>query len=116
MRKKNRADATMAQSRLIYMLELARGSSYIASTRTPQSLNRAITEVLDGFCQVYGSAARGVFQELLAREVGQRGHREAALAVSVFASAVDGQKKAGPRRDRPEKALTISEGKPAVRT
>lgn len=85
MRKKNSADATMAQGRLIYMLELARGSSYIASTRTPQSLNRAITEVLDDFCQMHGLAARGVFQELLALEVEQRGNREAAVAVSMFA-------------------------------
>lgn len=116
MSKKNRAGAAMARGRLIYMLELARGGSHIASTRTPQSLSRAITEVLDGFCQVHGVAARGVFQALLALEVGQRGHPEAALAVSAFVSAADGQKKAGPVRGRPEKALTISEGKPAVRT
>lgn len=34
MSKKNRADAAMARGRLIYMLELARGGSHIASTRT----------------------------------------------------------------------------------
>jgi hypothetical protein len=104
MSKKNRADAAMAQGRLIYMLELARGSSHIASTRTPETLKRAISEVMDGFCQVHGAAARGVFQALLSLEVGQRGHPEGAQAVSAFASAADGQKKAGPARDRPVKS------------
>ncbi|MFM0041062.1 hypothetical protein PQR05_09625 [Paraburkholderia sediminicola] len=111
MLKKNITGAAKAQGRVSYMLELARGSSHIASTRTPQTLNRAITEVLDGFCQVHGLHALDVFLELLALDVGQRGNRDAALAVSSFASGVDGRKEAGPVRDRPGKARTVPRGK-----
>ncbi|MFM0342457.1 hypothetical protein [Paraburkholderia fungorum] len=116
MPKKNMAGATMAQGRVIYMLELARGSSHIASTRTPQTLNRAITEVLDGFCEVHGLHALNVFVELLALEVEQRGNREAALAVSSFASGVSGQKKGRSKEGPAGKSPDLSEGKPAVRT
>jgi hypothetical protein len=105
MPKKNMTDAAMAQGRLIYMLELARGSSHIASTRTPETLNRAIAEVLNGFCEVHGLQALGVFQELLALDVGQRANQDAALAVRRFAPEVRGGKKSrsrtGPARKKP---------------
>jgi hypothetical protein len=65
----------------------------------------------DDFCQGHSVAAWGVFQALLAVEVGQRGHGEAALAVSAFASAVDGQKKAGPAEPTPE-SWTVAGLKP----
>ncbi|MGF6726886.1 hypothetical protein P3T43_006278 [Paraburkholderia sp. GAS41] len=116
MPKKNIPGATMAQARVIYMLELARGSSHIASTRTPETLKRAITEVLEGFCQAHGLHALDVFLELLAQEVGQRGHREAAVAVSAFASGVDGQKKDRSRAEPAGKSPDLSKGKNTVGT
>ncbi|REE18355.1 hypothetical protein B0G71_1363 [Paraburkholderia sp. BL27I4N3] len=97
MPRKNIIEATLTQARLTYMLELARGSSHIASTRTPETLNRAITEVVDGFCQVHGLQALGIFRELLALDVGHRGNQDAALAVRCFAPELSGRKKTGPR-------------------
>lgn len=44
MSETKRTDAAMAQGRLMYLLELARGSSHIASTRTPETPKRVITE------------------------------------------------------------------------
>ncbi|MFL9913257.1 hypothetical protein [Paraburkholderia sp. RL17-337-BIB-A] len=104
MPKKNIAGAAMAQGRVSYMLELARGSSHIVSTRTPETLSRAIAEVLNGFCQVHGLQASGVFRELLALDVEQRGNQDAALAVRSFAPELSGGKKTDPVRDRPGSA------------
>jgi hypothetical protein len=81
MPKKNNVDAAMAHGRVAYMLELARGGSHIASTRSPETLNCAVAEVLNGFSRVYGSQALGVFIELLALDVEHRGNINAALAV-----------------------------------
>jgi hypothetical protein len=67
MPKKNSADATMATGRLMYMLDLARGSSHIASTRKSDTRERAIAEVLAGFEAVHGRQLLDVFRELLAR-------------------------------------------------
>jgi hypothetical protein len=111
MPKKNIAGGTMAQGRVTYMLELARGSSHIASTRKAETLNRAIAEVLSGFCQVHGLQALGVFRELLALDVGQRGNQDAAAAVRRFAPELTGGKKADPVWDRPGKSADPSEGK-----
>ena len=111
MPKKNIAGATLAQGRVTYMLELARGSSHIASTRKAETLNRAIAEVLTGFCQVHGLQALGVFRELLALDVEQRGNQHAAAAVRRFAPELTGGKKADPVWDRPGKSADPSEGK-----
>jgi hypothetical protein len=111
MPKKNIAGATLAQGRVTYMLELARGSSHIASTRTPKTLNRAIAEVLTGFCQVHGLQALGVFRELLALDVEQRGNQHAAAAVRRFAPELTGGKKPVPGGIVLEKSLTLPRGK-----
>jgi hypothetical protein len=116
MPKKNMAGVTMAQGRVTYLLELARRSSHITSTRTPKTLNGAIAEVLNGFGHVHGLQALGVFRELLALDVEQRGNQDAALAVRCFAPGVDGQKEADPGRDRPGKSTGPSEGRNAART
>ena len=111
MPKKNIAGATLAQGRVTYMLELARGSSHIASTRKAETLNRAIAEVLTGFCQVHGLQALGVFRELLALDVEQRGNQHAAAAVRRFVPELTGGKKTDPVWDRPGKSPDPSEGK-----
>ncbi|MFM0041060.1 hypothetical protein PQR05_09610 [Paraburkholderia sediminicola] len=84
MPKKTISGTAMAQGRVTYMLELVRGSSHIASTRKPETLNHAIAEVLEGFHQVHGMPGLGVFRELLAQDVERRGHRGAASAVRSF--------------------------------
>ena len=95
MPKKNMAGATMARGRVTYMLELARGSSHIASTRKAETLNRAIAEVLNGFCQVHGLQALGVFRELLALDVEQRGNQHGGC--TPLRAGVDGRKKSRSR-------------------
>lgn len=110
MRKKIITDSMMAQGRTFYMVELARGSSHIASTRSPETLNCAITEVLNGFSQVYDPQALGVFRELLALDVEQRGNQDAALAVRCFAPGLTDGKKADPSRARPGKSPDLSGG------
>lgn len=110
MRKKIITDSMMAQGRTFYMLELARGSSHIASTRSPETLNRAIAEVLNGFSQVYDPQALGVFRELLALDVEQRGNQDAALAVRCFAPGLTDGKETEPSRARSGKSPDLSGG------
>ncbi|KXU84312.1 hypothetical protein CI15_26875 [Paraburkholderia monticola] len=66
------------------MLELVRGSSHIASTRKPETLNHAIAEVLEEFSRLHGVPALGVFRELLAQDVERRGNQGAASAIRIF--------------------------------
>ncbi|MCC8391518.1 hypothetical protein LJ656_02875 [Paraburkholderia sp. MMS20-SJTR3] len=73
------------QYRSIYRLELARGSSYIASTLSPESLRSAIAEVLDEFSRQYGQDKLPVFRELLAENLEDRANGNAAHAVRNFA-------------------------------
>jgi hypothetical protein len=112
MPNKTTAGAAMAQGRVIYMLELARGSSHIASTRKPETRDRAIAEVLEGFREVYGPQRLDVFRELLAEDTERRGHPEAAAAVRKFggASADTGKKKTPAGEGRRKKTLAIAEG------
>ena len=84
MPKKINSGVAMAQGRVTYMLELVRGSSHIASTRKPETLNRAIEEVLEEFRQLHGVPGLSIFQELLAHDVGKRGNQGAASAVRSF--------------------------------
>jgi len=76
--------ADKQQYRSIYVLELARGSSYIASTLSPESLHAAIAEVLRDFTLQYGDDAFQLFRELLAENLEDRGNRAAAQAVWDF--------------------------------
>jgi hypothetical protein len=111
MSKKSRTDAAMAQGRAIYMLELARGSSHIASTRKPETRDRAIAEVLEGFGEVHGLQRLDIFRELLAEDTERRGHLEAAAAVRHFGQALPGTAKKMPvAKGRRKKTLAIAEG------
>ncbi|WP_027801789.1 hypothetical protein [Paraburkholderia dilworthii] len=84
MRKGKSRGAVSASARIAYALELARGSSHISSTLTPETEQRAIGETLAGFCETYGEAELAVFQELLAEELRRRARHETALAVISF--------------------------------
>ncbi|MFM0059421.1 hypothetical protein [Paraburkholderia phytofirmans] len=66
------------------MMELARGSSYIASTLTPKTQQAAIAEVLKGFREQHGTDTLLIFRELLAESLRNRKHKLAAEAVLNF--------------------------------
>nr|WP_168661395.1 hypothetical protein [Paraburkholderia sp. SG-MS1] len=76
------AEKTLYKS--IYQIELARGSSYIASTRTAATQRIAITEVFQEFHLRYGPATVNIFRELLAESLKQRNDLPAAQAVLSF--------------------------------
>ncbi|WP_293043009.1 hypothetical protein [Paraburkholderia sp.] len=80
--KKNRRSMSPAGCDDQYGLELARGSSYIASTLTLQSRATAIAEVIDGFVAQYGDVDLAIFLEVLADRLDRRGAHEAAEAVT----------------------------------
>jgi hypothetical protein len=82
--RKTARQADKQQYRSIYVVELARGSSHIASTLSPASQHAAIAEVLREFTLQYGSDMLPVFRELLAESLGDRGNTSAAQAVSDF--------------------------------
>ncbi|WP_165847968.1 hypothetical protein [Paraburkholderia lacunae] len=67
-----------------YVLELARGSSYIASTLTPATLRAAIVEACREFREQYGADKVHIFRELLARSLEKRDNRKAAAVVRSF--------------------------------
>jgi len=102
-------DALLARGRIVYTLELARGSSHISSTRSSPTLKSAIAEVLGEFCEAHGSQSLGVFVELLARDVEQRGNQAAALAVRCFARDLAGERKVAPSMDRIGRVLGLPE-------
>jgi hypothetical protein len=66
-------------------MELARGSSYIASTLSPATQQVAIAEVLHEFRLQHGADRLFIFRDLLAESLEKRDNRSAAQA--VFAAA-----------------------------
>lgn len=70
--------------RSAYLMELARGSSYIASTLTPATQHRAIAEVMHEFCTQYGADKLFIFRDLLAESLKDRNNLPAAQAVLSF--------------------------------
>jgi hypothetical protein len=76
--------AEKALYRSIYLMELARGSSYIASTRSPATQRAAIAEVFDEFRSLYGPDKLLIFRELLAESLHKRDCLSAAQAVLSF--------------------------------
>jgi hypothetical protein len=70
--------------RSIYLMELARGSSYIASMLSPATQRVAIAEVLDEFRLQYGADTLLIFRDLLAESLMKRDNRPAAQAVLSF--------------------------------
>jgi hypothetical protein len=93
VRKVNISNGVLAQGRVLYMVELARGSSYIASTRTDDTLNRAIAEVIAEFSQTRDAKELAVFLQLLALDVEKRGHYQGASALRRTAAASSVTKK-----------------------
>ncbi|MGF6482481.1 hypothetical protein [Paraburkholderia sp. JPY419] len=71
--------------RSTYLLELARGSSHIASTLGADSRQAAIAEVLCEFGLQYGKDKLPVFRALLAESLEDRDNPDAARAVLSFA-------------------------------
>jgi hypothetical protein len=79
--------AQLEQHRSIYLVELARGSSFIASTLTPVTQRAAITEVMSEFSERYGTEHLSIFRELLAESLVKRRSPLAAQAVLEFESS-----------------------------
>jgi hypothetical protein len=69
-----------------YSVELARGSSHIASTRSSATLNAAVDEVLRAFVTLHGAADSPIFLELLAVRLEMRGFPVAAVIVRRVAT------------------------------
>jgi hypothetical protein len=76
--------AGMANARVAYVLELARGCSYISSTLSPDTRISAIAEVLGEFRELHGEREEKLFQKLLAEDLQRRGKPDAASAVLAF--------------------------------
>jgi hypothetical protein len=82
--RKSTREAEKALYRSTYMMDLARGSSYIASTLTPATQQAAIAEVLNGFRAQYGVDTLLIFRDLLAESLKNRQDTLAAEAVLSF--------------------------------
>lgn len=82
--RKSEREAEKALCRSTYMMELARGGSYIASTLTPATQQAAIVEVLNGFRAQHGPERLPIFRELLAESLTNRKDTLAAEAVLRF--------------------------------
>jgi hypothetical protein len=77
--------AAMANARVVaYVLELARGCSYIRSALSPDTRNSAITEVLGEIRELHGEREETLFRKLLAEDLQRRGKPDAASAVLAF--------------------------------
>ncbi|WP_240975691.1 hypothetical protein [Paraburkholderia aromaticivorans] len=82
--RKSAREAEKTLCRSTYMMELARGSSYIASTLTPATQQAAIAEVLNGFREQHGTDTLLIFRDLLAESLRNRRDKLAAEAVLNF--------------------------------
>ncbi|MBU7442332.1 hypothetical protein [Paraburkholderia fungorum] len=74
----------MANARAAYVLELARGCSYISSTLSPDTRSSAIAEVFGEFREQHGERDVALFQKLLAEDLQRRGKPDAAATVLDF--------------------------------
>lgn len=88
MRKGRKTDrhAEKTLYRSTYLVDLARGSSFIASTLTPATQRAAIAEVLEEFRTQHGVEKLLIFRELLAESLEKRQNPLAAQAVLSFES------------------------------
>jgi hypothetical protein len=64
-----------------FQLELARGTSHIASSMTPDSVRQSIREALDGFVKLHGLTRLHEFREVLFDRLHVRGKGDAAKLV-----------------------------------
>ncbi|WP_374954970.1 hypothetical protein [Paraburkholderia sp. BL21I4N1] len=74
----------IAKARATYLLELARGCSYVDSTLSPDTGDRAIAEIISEFRELYGDQELAIFRKLLAENLRRRGKQDAASAVVNF--------------------------------
>lgn len=81
---KGKSRGAFERARRTYAFALARGRSYISSTLTATTEERAIYETLAEFRQTYGEAELVVFQTLLAEELRRHDRNEVAEAVVRF--------------------------------
>lgn len=81
MKKGNLKGVASAACRQLYMAELARGGSYIASTLSVASERAAVLDVVREFCGRYGSNDLAVFMELLAQILEGRSRPAAASVI-----------------------------------
>lgn len=81
MKKGNSRGVASAACRQLYMAELARGGSYIASTLSVTSERAAVLDVVREFCGRYGSNDLTVFMELLAQVLEGRNRATAANVI-----------------------------------
>ncbi|HTR07335.1 MAG TPA: hypothetical protein VMJ11_11915 [Paraburkholderia sp.] len=84
MKKGKSKSVASAAYRQLYMAELARGGSYIASTLSDASERAAVLDVVKEFCGRYGSRDLAVFMELLAQTLEGRNRPAAASAIRRF--------------------------------
>ncbi len=87
IRRRSRCTADIERCRVMYVVELARGGSHIASTLTEATLQTAVAEVVNEFLQQHGKERLSVFRELLADRLDERQRPEAASAVRRFGMA-----------------------------
>lgn len=83
--------------RYLYMAQLARGGSHIASTLTAATRKLAIGEVVREFCEQNPTGNVPIFLELLAESVKKRADSDAAAAVREYELPPRGHSSAGTR-------------------
>ncbi len=81
MKKGKLKGAASAAYRRLYMAELARGGSYIASTLSDASERAAVLDVMREFSDRHGNKDLAVFMELLAQRLEERNRPAAASVV-----------------------------------
>lgn len=86
MKKTREEQAAQIRHEETYSVELARGGSHIASTRSLPSLQAAVAEVLEDFVARYGVANSTAFLNLLANRLDNRRFPDAAKMVRLVAA------------------------------
>ena len=82
--KRKASEKTLANARMTYHVELARGSSHIRSTLSAESRELAIAEVIGEFCVAYGNRDLGIFRQLLSDDLRKRGRGDDACVVACY--------------------------------
>lgn len=80
-RTRHSSNGDLARCQIAYFVELARRTSYIASTTCTASRQNAIAEAFDNFVAQFGTRDLPAFAELLASRLEERRELEAASAV-----------------------------------
>jgi hypothetical protein len=83
-RPRSRRASILGQCELRYAVELARGSSYLASTMTYSTLEAAVTETVEAFVSTHGDEFLPEYLELMSRRLSERNKPEAASLVRFW--------------------------------